>query len=319
MPCVALGSPSAASVGPPLSDLRRPRHARPWRTATRRRTAHPMEPFYPLHALRLRPLLPGAARGVRDAEQIFSEYAYFSSFSTSWLEHAARYIEQMIAAASAGRPATSSSSPATTATCSSTSWRAASPCWGSSRPPTSPKVASRRACPRSSSSSAAHWPVADCRWHAPTCSSPTTSWRTSPTSTISSTASRSCWRRRRDHDGIPAPAAAGRAASSWTRSITSISPTSRFLTAARVFAAHGSPFRRRRAADARRLAADYGPHDDDAAKPESARARELREPEREAGSSELESYADFAAEVETTSGLLSFLIDGKNAGKAVVG
>ena len=58
--------------------------------------ANRMEPFYPLRALVCERVLPRAARGVRDARAIFSDYAYFSSYSSSWLEHCRRYTEQMI-------------------------------------------------------------------------------------------------------------------------------------------------------------------------------------------------------------------------------
>ena len=55
-----------------------------------------MEPFYPLHVyvcdqcflVQLQEFVTPAA--------IFSEYAYFSSYSTSWVEHARRYAESMI-------------------------------------------------------------------------------------------------------------------------------------------------------------------------------------------------------------------------------
>jgi SAM-dependent methyltransferase len=59
--------------------------------------ANAMEPFYPLHAL-----VCGICKLVQleqfeTAEGIFSDYAYFSSYSSSWLEHAKRYVEDMIA------------------------------------------------------------------------------------------------------------------------------------------------------------------------------------------------------------------------------
>ena len=55
-----------------------------------------MEPFYPLRALVCSSVLPRAARGVRVADHIFSDYAYFSSYSTSWLEHSERYAAAMV-------------------------------------------------------------------------------------------------------------------------------------------------------------------------------------------------------------------------------
>ena len=44
----------------------------------------------PAPRLRLRALLPGAAPRVRGAGEIFSDYAYFSSYSDTWLAHARR-------------------------------------------------------------------------------------------------------------------------------------------------------------------------------------------------------------------------------------
>jgi SAM-dependent methyltransferase len=54
-----------------------------------------MEPFYPLHVwICDRCLLVQLEQYVRP-EEIFTEYAYFSSFSTSWVEHARRYADDM--------------------------------------------------------------------------------------------------------------------------------------------------------------------------------------------------------------------------------
>ncbi len=55
-----------------------------------------MEPFFPLHAFVCdRCFLVQVGQYVTP-EHIFTEYAYFSSFATSWLAHAKRYTEQMI-------------------------------------------------------------------------------------------------------------------------------------------------------------------------------------------------------------------------------
>ncbi len=55
-----------------------------------------MEPFYPLHVYVCdRCYLVQLPEHVRP-ENIFTEYAYFSSYSTSWLQHAQRYTEAMI-------------------------------------------------------------------------------------------------------------------------------------------------------------------------------------------------------------------------------
>jgi 2-polyprenyl-3-methyl-5-hydroxy-6-metoxy-1,4-benzoquinol methylase len=56
-----------------------------------------MEPFYPLHVQLCRQCLLVQLQEYVAADEIFSEYAYFSSFSDSWVEHARRYVE-MIAA-----------------------------------------------------------------------------------------------------------------------------------------------------------------------------------------------------------------------------
>jgi hypothetical protein len=58
--------------------------------------ANAMEPFYPLRALVCGSCLLVQLEEFETPESIFSDYAYFSSYSTSWLAHAQRYAEQMI-------------------------------------------------------------------------------------------------------------------------------------------------------------------------------------------------------------------------------
>ena len=55
-----------------------------------------MEPFYPLHVRLCEDCLLAQLEAYVDAGEIFREYAYFSSFSTSWVEHARRYAHDMI-------------------------------------------------------------------------------------------------------------------------------------------------------------------------------------------------------------------------------
>ncbi len=57
-----------------------------------------MEPFYPLHARVCAQCFLVQVEDVVPPEEIFGDgqYAYFSSYSTSWLEHARRYVEAMI-------------------------------------------------------------------------------------------------------------------------------------------------------------------------------------------------------------------------------
>jgi SAM-dependent methyltransferase len=55
-----------------------------------------MEPFYPLRALVCGRCFLVQLEEFETPEQIFSDYAYFSSYSTSWLEHCRGYVEQMV-------------------------------------------------------------------------------------------------------------------------------------------------------------------------------------------------------------------------------
>src|SRR5690554_4715265 len=52
------------------------------------------EIFYPLRAFVCHECLLVQTQDFATPEQIFQEYAYFSSYSTSWLEHAARYCQE---------------------------------------------------------------------------------------------------------------------------------------------------------------------------------------------------------------------------------
>jgi SAM-dependent methyltransferase len=58
--------------------------------------ANAMEPFYPLRALVCRECFLVQLEEFESAEAIFSDYAYFSSYSSTWLEHSRRYVEQMV-------------------------------------------------------------------------------------------------------------------------------------------------------------------------------------------------------------------------------
>ena len=56
-----------------------------------------MEPFYPLHVQVCERCWLVQLEAYVSGEEIFREYAYFSSFSDSWLDHCRRYVDQMIA------------------------------------------------------------------------------------------------------------------------------------------------------------------------------------------------------------------------------
>ncbi|HEX4008588.1 MAG TPA: class I SAM-dependent methyltransferase [Solirubrobacteraceae bacterium] len=55
-----------------------------------------MEPFYPLRAYVCDQCFLVQLEQFETADHIFGDYAYFSSYSTSWLEHSSRYVEEMI-------------------------------------------------------------------------------------------------------------------------------------------------------------------------------------------------------------------------------
>jgi hypothetical protein len=54
-----------------------------------------MEPFYPLHVWICEACLLVQLEPYVGPEQLFGDYAYFSSYSTSWVEHARTYVERM--------------------------------------------------------------------------------------------------------------------------------------------------------------------------------------------------------------------------------
>ena len=57
---------------------------------------HKMEPFYPLHAYVCESCFLVQLEEFESPEHIFSDYAYFSSYSKSWLAHAKAYTEHMV-------------------------------------------------------------------------------------------------------------------------------------------------------------------------------------------------------------------------------
>jgi hypothetical protein len=54
-----------------------------------------MEPYYPLHALVCSQCFLVQLKEYVQPAHIFTDYAYFSSYSTSWVEHARRYCEMI--------------------------------------------------------------------------------------------------------------------------------------------------------------------------------------------------------------------------------
>src|SRR6478609_11649214 len=58
--------------------------------------ANKMEPFYPLHVFVCERCFLAQLDEFVSPEHIFTEYAYFSSFADSWVEHARQYAEMMV-------------------------------------------------------------------------------------------------------------------------------------------------------------------------------------------------------------------------------
>ncbi len=54
-----------------------------------------MEPFYPLHAYVCGNCFLVQVDEFVSPDEIFSDYAYFSSYSDSWVEHARQYVEMI--------------------------------------------------------------------------------------------------------------------------------------------------------------------------------------------------------------------------------
>jgi SAM-dependent methyltransferase len=55
-----------------------------------------MEPFYPLRALVCHECFLVQLEDYETPDAIFSDYAYFSSYSTTWLEHSKRYVDMAV-------------------------------------------------------------------------------------------------------------------------------------------------------------------------------------------------------------------------------
>ena len=54
-----------------------------------------MEPYFPLRVLSVTNAFWFSCASTSDLRHIFTEYGYFSSYSTSWVEHARQYCEMI--------------------------------------------------------------------------------------------------------------------------------------------------------------------------------------------------------------------------------
>jgi len=83
----------AASLTATFADLGKSPIANSYLSADR---LDAMEPFYPLRALVCGECLLVQVEEFETPEEIFSDYAYFSSYSSSWLEHSQRLAEMLV-------------------------------------------------------------------------------------------------------------------------------------------------------------------------------------------------------------------------------
>src|SRR5712664_1701391 len=60
------------------------------------RQLNEMEPFYPLHVFVCEKCFLVQLEEYVSPDHIFTEYAYFSSYAESWLEHCRKYADQMV-------------------------------------------------------------------------------------------------------------------------------------------------------------------------------------------------------------------------------
>jgi SAM-dependent methyltransferase len=88
-PCRFCGSPLEAV----FADLGMSPLANSYLTAEQ---GNRMEPFYPLRALVCSECFLVQLEEYESPDHIFSDYAYFSSYSSSWLEHSERYVTAMV-------------------------------------------------------------------------------------------------------------------------------------------------------------------------------------------------------------------------------
>ena len=99
------GLPGMTARSEPLPRLRRRTRRRPFSTSASTPLANSYlraedllraEPFYPLQVSVCRECFLVQVPAVQTPEEIFGDYAYFSSFSTAWLKHVEEYAERMI-------------------------------------------------------------------------------------------------------------------------------------------------------------------------------------------------------------------------------
>jgi hypothetical protein len=280
-----------------------------------------MEPFYPLRALVCRHCFLVQLEEFETPAQIFSDYAYFSSYSTSWLEHCRRYSEQMIELLGLGGHSQVVEIASNDGCLLHCFQERDVPVLGVEPAANVAQVARERGITtvveffgRATARSLAAGSRADLLVgnnvlaHVPDLADFVGGMKIllAPGGTI--TMEFPHLQRLIEDD-------------QWDTIYHEHFSYFSFLTASRVFAAQGL-----RLFDVEELPTHggslriYGAHEDDATKPDTERVVELREREREAGYERLETYTRYGARVEADKRrILEFLIGLKNEGRRVVG
>ncbi|MGH2852793.1 MAG: methyltransferase domain-containing protein [Solirubrobacteraceae bacterium] len=280
-----------------------------------------MEPFYPLRALVCGSCFLVQLEEFETPAQIFSEYAYFSSYSTSWLEHCRRYTEQMIEQLGLGERSQVVELASNDGYLLQYFQERHIPVLGVEPAANVAKTALQKGIPTrveffgretarslTASSSADLLVGNNVLAHVPDLNDFVGGMKIllACGGTITMEFPHLL---RLVEDGL------------WDTIYHEHFSYFSFLAVSRVFAAHGL-----RLFDVEELPTHggslrvYGAHDDDAGKPDTARALELREREREAGYERLQTYTEFGARVEADKRrILEFLIGLKDEGRHVVG
>ncbi len=280
-----------------------------------------MEPFYPLRALVCERCFLVQLEQFETPERIFSNYAYFSSYSVSWLEHCRRYTEQMIEMLGLGEQSRVVELASNDGYLLQYFRRRGIPVLGIEPAANVAEVAREKGIPtlveffgrdlaRSLAAESRAGLVLgnNVLAHVPDLNDFVAGMKIllEPAGTITMEFPH-LMRLIEDRQ--------------WDTIYHEHFSYFSFLTVSRVFAAHGL-----RLFDVEELPTHggslrvYGAHHDDASKPDSARAAAMREREREAGYERLETYTSYGARVEADKRrILQFLIGLKNEGRRVVG
>jgi SAM-dependent methyltransferase len=280
-----------------------------------------MEPFYPLRALVCERCFLVQVEEYEPPERIFSDYAYFSSYSSSWLEHSRRYTEQIVGQLNLGQDSQVVELASNDGYMLQYFSKRQIPVLGIEPAANVAEVAIQKGIPtvvaffgRDTARSVLERAPADLLIgnnvlaHVPNLNDFIAGMKIllKPTGTITM-----------EFPHLLRLVEEKQWDTIYHEHFSYLS----FLTVSRMFEAHGL-----RVFDVEEVSTHggslriYGCHEDDADRPAGERAREMLRREREAGYEELQTYLSYGENVMADKRqILQFLIDLKNAGKRIVG